>query len=470
MGVSLQSYRIPIGLYNLTGRNNRFKMKKQEKSTSKSSLFTVLFLFFLLAHNPTSDQSINVRNSINSYRNSRTTVVITKKLACDTVNSPTTTFISWSHSVKTNALCHNLFGNRRRLSYKLALWNCRKGLLGDNNFDSSKLTEIKLFIQKHSPHTFAIVESNIHASYSHIKRRNTFNTNEIHSKLHIDGYKIELPDTWTHFGQARLLVYVREDVNYKRQKMPKDMDLPNVTLEIGLGREKKTLVNYFYREWTGGVSGEKSQASQINRLLRQISYWRTLYAQDRDVVCMGDANLCSLSWLDNDYEASKKVLANCVQEHLLEESSYQIVEDFTRSEMTRNGMSRSCIDHIYTNAPGKCDKPKVESAGDSDHLAVVVNKFTKEPQSKPRAVLKRSYKHFNPELFLLDVQNSAINEAVLACENINEAADVFQELFGHVLDRHAPRKIFQTRNNYVPFISEETKPSYGRKRCDKGRI
>ena len=172
---------------------------------------------------------------------------------------------------------------------------------------------------------------------------------------------------------------------------------------------------------------------------------------------MGDANLCSLSWHNTDYEASKKVLANCVQEHLLEESSYQIVEDFTRSEMTRNGMSRSCIDHTYTNVPGKCDMPRVESAGDSDHMAVLVNKYTKEPQSKPRAVLKRSYKHFDPESFLMDIQNSGINEAVLACNNINDAADVFQEQFGHVLDCHAPRKIFQTRKNYVPFISEETK-------------
>ena len=111
------------------------------------------------------------------------------------------------------------------------------------------------------------------------------------SKLNIDGYKLELPDSWTDFGQARMLVYVRNDVNFKRQMMQSDSDLPNITLEIGLGREKKTLVNYFYREWTSGVSGEKSQASQINRLIRQRDYWRSLYAQNRDVICMGDANL-----------------------------------------------------------------------------------------------------------------------------------------------------------------------------------
>ena len=56
---------------------------------------------------------------------------------------------------------------------------------------------------------------------------------------------------------------------------------------------------------------------------------------------MGDANLCALSWHENNYDVSKKVLANLVQDHLLEESSYQIVEEFTRSEMSRNGVSQS---------------------------------------------------------------------------------------------------------------------------------
>ena len=44
-----------------------------------------------------------------------------------------------------------------------------------------------------------------------------------------------------------------------------------------------------------------------------------------------------------------------------------------------------------------------------------------------------------------------------ACDDLNEAAEIFQELFCHVLDRHAPRKVFQTRKNYLPYISEEIK-------------
>ena len=152
-----------------------------------------------------------------------------------------------------------------------------------------------------------------------------------------------------------------------------------------------------------------------------------------------------------------KDLPNMVQEHILEETSYQVVSDFTRSEMTNNVVHSSYIDHIYTNAPMKCDIPRSEAAGDSDHLAITITKYSKEPVFKPNAVLKRNYKNFNIESFLLDIQNSSINHDVLACNDIDSAAATFQELFLDILDFYAPIKVFQTRRHYVPFLSDETK-------------
>ena len=73
----------------------------------------------------------------------------------------------------------------------------------------------------------------------------------------------------------------------------------------------------------------------------------------------------------------------------------------------------------------KCSKPWVESAGDCDHLAVIVNKLLKEIQRRPQAILNHSYKNFDPVEFLVDVQNCPIDEAVLAYKNIEEAASTF---------------------------------------------
>ena len=142
---------------------------------------------------------------------------------------------------------------------------------------------------------------------------------------------------------------------------------------------------------------------------------------------------------------------------MLETSSFQQVKEVTRIEVCRSGVSRSCIDHCTSNVPEKVSKPLVESAGDSDHLAVIVTKFTKAPVSRPQTVRKRSYKDFCIGSFLTDFLNSGINQLVTAKDNVDEAAEVFQEKFCEILDFHAPIKTFQMRKHYLPQLSEETK-------------
>ena len=69
--------------------------------------------------------------------------------------------------------------------------------------------------------------------------------------------------------------------------------------------------------------------------------------------------------------------------------------------------------------------------------------------------MKRSYKNCATALFLQDILASNINQKVTDAVNVEDAAKIFQEIFCEVLDKHAPVKIFQTRKNYVPFLSED---------------
>ena len=142
----------------------------------------------------------------------------------------------------------------------------------------------------------------------------------------------------------------------------------------------------------------------------------------------------------------------------LDSASTQIVQEYTRSEIIQGGeISRSAIDHCYTNTPEKLSKPEVMAVGDSDHLGVVVTKYAKVIVMKPRTVTKRSYKQFNVEQFLTEVSNSKINGKVTACTGLEEAAEVFEEMFKKILDENAPIKTFQMRKHYSPFISDKTK-------------
>ena len=354
-------------------------------------------------------------------------------------------------SLDMNKLMHILNGNRS-LGYRLSSWNCRKGLLLPDKSASPKLTDIKSLLHKHDLHLLGIVESDLHGVNSRVKRSNPVSTKDILDNLHVDGYSIKLPSSWYSHGQARIILYVKEGVKIKMRKLNnQDSDLPTLSCEVGLGKERRTITNFFYREWKSGVTGLEDQASQLERQARQINHWKSLYSKTRDVLILGDANLCCFKWNAATYQ--HKPLAEELQDFLLQTSSFQVIKDYTRSEICNNGLTRSCIDHCYTDAPEKLSKILVEPAGDSDHLAVVVTKLCKVPVTKPQTVKKRSYTNFNAANFLTDIYNSDINRKVKAENDIEEAAKAFKDIFSEVLDFHAPIKIFQMRKNYSPEIS-----------------
>ena len=194
----------------------------------------------------------------------------------------------------------------------------------------------------------------------------------------------------------------------------------------------------------------------MKRLRRMINVWRLLAKSNKDLVCLGDANLCAIKWNEDDYYLKDQ--AEMVQTFLLETGSSQFVKNYTRSEITSGGgVSRSCIDHCYSNAPGKISTPEVVAVGASDHLGVVVTKYTRADAAKPKVVKKRSYKNFTIENFLNEINSSNINNVITSCTNVEDAALKFETMFRSILDQHAPVKVFQIRKNYAPYLSEQTK-------------
>ena len=155
--------------------------------------------------------------------------------------SYTGTNTNWSYVVDSNFLQHSVNGNRRTIGYKLGMWNCGRGLLSETG---NKLVDMHRYIEKYKPHLFCIIEADLHGPQSRIHRQKTFTTEELHEKLEIPGYSLILPDTWKCHDQARLIVFVNDEI--KAVIVPQAIqynDLPTVTLVIGMGRAKKTRVN-----------------------------------------------------------------------------------------------------------------------------------------------------------------------------------------------------------------------------------
>ena len=178
--------------------------------------------------------------------------------------------------------------------YNLGFWNCRRGLVTEEKEPSYKMNEIKLFMKSRNLHLFCLIESDLHGFVSRYKRKHPLTEKDILTILHIPGYKIYLPKTWYKHGQARLIVYAKEELHVSEMTLSESLtDLPVMTFLVSAGKEKKTVVSFFYREFTGGVAGLDDVSSQNERLKRLTNYWRQLSRSNRDLICLGDANLCA---------------------------------------------------------------------------------------------------------------------------------------------------------------------------------
>ena len=179
---------------------------------------------------------------------------------------------------------------------------------------------MKQFILNKKLHILCVIEADLHSSMSRSARRKTITRKEIETVLHITGFKILLPATWKQHGLARMIVYVKEELKVHENQLAADLtDLPMLTLEVGFSVEKKTIVNFFYREFTSGVTGLSSAADQLERLGRMTKYWQNLARSNKDLVCLGDANLWAVNWNDEDYY--QKDQAELVHTFLLETGS-----------------------------------------------------------------------------------------------------------------------------------------------------
>ena len=158
--------------------------------------------------------------------------------------------LKWSYisAPDPNQLSHSIYGNKQT-GYRLVSWNCGRALLLGTEAESTKLTDIKQFIEKHEPHLFAVIECDLHGPNTTARNRvTTFSTQEVKDKLHIDGYSIELPDSWEEHHQARILVFISDKIKAKKKtQLASNSDLPILSFEVGLGRERKTNVNFYYR-------------------------------------------------------------------------------------------------------------------------------------------------------------------------------------------------------------------------------
>ena len=107
-----------------------------------------------------------------------------------------------------------------KLGVKFSTWNCQKGLIDDNMEPLTKVEETGTFLETHGVDVLAVIEAGFHGPLSRTKRRSPLSTVDIMSILHQPRYKILLPATWSHHQQARMIIYYRDTLKIKEEKVP----------------------------------------------------------------------------------------------------------------------------------------------------------------------------------------------------------------------------------------------------------
>ena len=96
----------------------------------------------------------------------------------------------------------------------------------------------------------------------------------------------------------------------------------------------------------------------------------------------GDINIDALKWENKEYYL--KNLSSIVHEVMQQHDIVHLVNAVTRvGRNAKNELTRSCLDHIYSNKPQLCSPIQVIPTGASDHDKVLMKFYCKQHQERP---------------------------------------------------------------------------------------
>ena len=308
----------------------------------------------------------------------------------------------------------------------------------------SHMTEIKNLISTHRPLILGISEANIPK-------------NEDIKLFSVKDYTV-YPSPCSESGIIRLVIYAHKDVMVKVRNDLSSPNLSSVWLEAGLKNHKKFLINQYYREWQQlGVQDSDSIPEQLSRWIEHLDIWERAISSGKEVISLGDYNLNHCNWTDPNISRScqtykMRPLINVLFSRIFPHGISQMVTGPTRHFP---GQISSGLDHFYTNMPNKITSVEKHFCGSSDHMLITAIRKCKSIRNSPQYIRKRSYKHFNKNLFKEAIQRLSWLDVYLM-EDVNEAVQAFTNKILNVLDNMAPMKTFQVRHRHNPWVSQET--------------
>ena len=333
---------------------------------------------------------------------------------------------------------------------RLAAWNA------GNAYLENKINEIEAVIESVKPHLLVVSEANLRHSTDQ-------------ESVKIQGYDMLEAKTISNTeirSIIRVVSYKHESVTGKLRPDLMNNTVDSVWIELGFKYQKKLLLGGLYRVWQHMGQGPNkeslSAAAQLGRWQSFLSQWETALQEDKETVVLGDLNI---DWLCCNSESSPsdprqaakwraaRPLMDELDRRITPHGVVQMVRGITRNA---RGHSDSALDLVFTTTPEKMSEARALVRAYSDHRLVLCTRFTKNIVTSPRYVKKRSYKNFDETMFKERIRNTSMMNVYMSGD-ASKAAELLTSNINSVLNKMAPVKKIQVRQNYAPWVSEGCK-------------
>ena len=291
------------------------------------------------------------------------------------------------------------------MSQDSGLWLLKEGLrIGHLNINHAvnKLTDIHSILSNSGKnfHVFGFSESRLS---EHITD----------TDMHISGYNILRRDSKRQ-KETGLLIYINQNVNFKRISHLENFHIESVWLEISIKKAKPILIGFIYR----------NPSEPVDWIDRFDLMMDAVTNESRETIILGDFNIDLLKpnkrWIQT-YELN---------------NLHQMIQLPTRVTPT----SKTLIDHIYVSNKSNIVETCVPDCGSSDHIPVCITwskKGVKIPKAGHKTINYRCFSKFDKDLFLLDLMNSPLS-SVYQYVDPDAALQVWHSIFINVYNKHAP--------------------------------
>ena len=243
-------------------------------------------------------------------------------------------------------------------------------------------------------------------------------------------------------GGGGLMIYVRSDIHFVRVKYLKGITpeewavfrTETIILKVKLGRGWIAIVGVYRppsipkHQWTRELS---SIFEEVSTLTETVFY-------------AGDFNADLL----NPYKPPKD------GRNLLDLMEIFGLDCLITKATRKTKTSETLLDLILTSNKKKTLVSDVVDTQISDHSLVFTILRSRAPRSRSRKICVRSFKNFNRDKFIQDLQMAPFS-IVEVFDEVDDKLYAFEQLYYEILNEHAPLKQTIVRGNQVPYMTEQ---------------